>query len=157
MIAVTGASVTFCRLPSRTRGFRRSFAAGVVTNAMRTGKQFALVGPQRIRSYRATSCSRETGLSNHLFCVRALRKIVSSAESPSGVAIRCLLALEATLLIRVAAHYLIEASRAAIHAKVRDFASRRRVSCVLGLLESLEPFIEGHERRGLDALDRPTG
>ena len=43
------------------------FAAGVVTNTMRTGKQFALVGPQRIRSYTAASCSRETGLSNHLF------------------------------------------------------------------------------------------
>src|SRR6266478_5311489 len=48
MIAVTGASVTFCRLPSRTRGFSRSFAADVVTNTMRTGKQFALVGPQRV-------------------------------------------------------------------------------------------------------------
>src|ERR1700736_1666319 len=105
MIAVTGASVTFCRLPSRTRGFSRSFAAGVAANAMRTGKQFALVGPQRIRSYRAASCSRETGLSSHLFWVRALRKIVSSAESSSGVTIRCLLALKAILLIQVAAHY----------------------------------------------------
>src|SRR5258706_2312174 len=101
MIAVTGASVPFCRLPSRTRGFSRSFAAKVITNTMRTGKQFALVGPQRIRSYTAASCSRETGLSNHLFWVRALRKIVSSAESSSGVTIRCLLALKAT----VAAHY----------------------------------------------------
>src|SRR6266446_5600237 len=156
MIAVTGASVTFCRLPSRTRGFSRSFAAKVITNTMRTGKQFALVGPQRIRSYTAASCSRETGLSSHLFWVRALRKIVSSAESSSGVTIRSLLALEATL-IQVAAHYLIEASRAAIHAKVRDFARRRRVSCVLGLLESIKPFVEGHEWRGLHALDRPTG
>src|SRR5712671_7652722 len=33
MIAVTGASVTFCRLPSRTRGFSRSFAAGVEHDA----------------------------------------------------------------------------------------------------------------------------
>src|SRR4029077_12096314 len=82
--------------------------------------------------------------------------MVLSVESSSGVAIRYLLALEATLLIQVAAHYLIEASRAAIHAKVRDFARRRRVSCVLGLLESLKPFVEGHERRGLDALNRPT-
>src|SRR2546427_7516863 len=155
MIAVTGASVTFCRLPSRTRGFSRSFAAGVVTNTMRNGKQFALVGPQRIRSYRAASCSRETGLSNHLFWVRALRKIVSSAESSSGVTIRCLLALKSYPFN--SAHYLIEASRAAIHAKVRDFAGRRRVSCVLSLPESLKPFVEGHERRGLDALDRPTG
>src|SRR6266702_631374 len=105
MIAVTGASVTFCRLPSRTRGFNRSFATGVVTNTMRTGKQFALVGPQRIRSYRAASCSRETGLSNHLFWVRASRKIVSSAESSSSVTIRCLLALKAFLLIQVAIHY----------------------------------------------------
>src|ERR1700751_6241367 len=99
MIAVTGASVTFCLLPSRTRGFSRSFAAGVVTNTMRTGKQFALVGPQHIRSYRAASCSRETGLSNHLFWVRALGKIVSSAESSSGATIRCLL----ILLIQVVA------------------------------------------------------
>src|SRR5258707_15880768 len=144
MIAVTGASVTFCRLPSRTRGFSRSLAAGVVTNAMRTGKQFALVGPQRIRSYRATSCSRETGLSDHLFLVRALRKIVSSAESSSGLTIRCLLALKAIPLIQVATHYLIEASRAGIHAKVRDFARRRRVSNVLGLLENLKPFFELH-------------
>src|SRR6266403_818707 len=158
MIAVTGASVTFCRLPSRTRGFSRSFAAGVVTNTMRTGKQFALGGPQRIRSYRATSCSRETGLSDHLFLVRALRKIVSSAESSSCVAIRCASPLlKLPFLIQVAARYLIEASRAAIHAKVRDFARGRRVSCVLGLLESLKPFVESHERRGLDALDRPTG
>src|SRR4029077_261900 len=136
----------------RTRGFSRSFAAGVAANTMRTGKQFALVGPQRIRSYRAASCSRETGLSNHLFWVRALRKVVSSAESSSGVTIRCLLALKAILLVQVAAHYLIEASRAAIDAKVRDFARRRRVSNVLGLLESLKPFVEGHERRGLDSL-----
>src|SRR5258708_39655018 len=156
MIAVTGASVTFCRLPSRTRGFSRSLAAGVVTNTMRTGKQFALVGPQRIRSYRATSCSRETGLSNHLFWVRALRKIVSSVESSTGVAIRYLLALEATLFNSSCGSLLVVASRAAIHAKVRDFARRRRVSCVLGLLESLKPFVERHERPGLDALNRPT-
>src|SRR5882757_4298676 len=101
MIAVTGASVTFCRLPSRTRGFSRSFAAKVITNTMRTGKQFALVGPQRIRSYTAASCSRATGLSNHLFWVRALRKIVSSAESSSGVTIRCLLALKAIPLFKL--------------------------------------------------------
>src|SRR5258708_7640164 len=75
----------------------RRIATKVIPNTMRTGKQFALVGPQRIRSYAAASCSRETGLSNHLFWVRALRKIVSSAESSSCVAIRRLLALEATL------------------------------------------------------------
>src|ERR1700739_2693611 len=157
MIAVTGASIPFCRLPSRTGGLSRSFAAGVVTNTMRTGKQFALVGPQRIRSNRATSCSRETRFSNHLFWLRALRKIVSSAESSSGVAIGFLLALEATLSIQVVGHYLIEASRAAIHAKVRDFARRRCVSCILGLVERFKPFVEGHEWRGLHALDRATG
>ena len=50
MIAVTGAVITFATLAAIRCGFKRSFASTVVTNTKRAGEQFALVGPQRIKS-----------------------------------------------------------------------------------------------------------
>src|SRR5216684_1123836 len=155
MIAVTGASVTFCRLPSRTRGFSRSFAAGVEHDAhgeaVRTGRAPAHQIVQGSKLLTRNRLIEPLVLSARLAKDRIKRGIIERRHHnmpPHS---------EAILQFKLELNYLFEASRAAIHAKVRDFAGRRRVPCLLGLFESLEPFVEGHERRGLDALDRPTG
>src|SRR5271165_975435 len=81
MMAVTGALIVLSRLPSDKNDFSRSFASFDITKTMRPGLILALVGPQRMRSYTAMSRAGLTGLSSHLFWVRALRKITSRASS----------------------------------------------------------------------------
>src|SRR5579871_4830686 len=88
MIATAGAVIVFSTFEGSRCGLIRSFAAGVLRKAIRAGEQFALVGPKRIRSYTAISNALLTGLSSHLFWLRALRKIVSSASSLTACCMR---------------------------------------------------------------------
>src|SRR3546814_1355276 len=80
-MAVLGAASVLATLPGDSNGRSLSFAACVRKNRIRTGEQFADVGPHFISSYRLCNCWSLTGFVVQPFCERAARNSVSRSAS----------------------------------------------------------------------------